>query len=1730
MPNWNLSVELAARGDLSASLRTAAKDARALDTALKSSTRNVTSLATASRTAARDLDRLSTSARTAARNVDTLATAARAAQRQLALISGRSSASRSELTQLRSTATRTARDMQRMSAQMQATVRGLDRLAASARTAQARTANVGDDGARSMRRLETAIAGARSRAGGLITLLAGGALIAGSHELVANGNELNAALNTFGATSNATSMQMARAADMANKLGNDLALPKASAVEAADAMVELSKAGFRTDQAISATRASLVLSAAAQVDAADSAKYLGDIMDQFGLSADKAGKTADTLAAAANNASGGVKEIYTAMSYAGPVAHGMGIDMQDASAAVAMLAKSGILGSKAGTTLRGMLTNMAKPTHQMGEGLKTLGIQAFDAQGNFKGLRYVIDQLQKSQQRLSQKDFTAAAGKAFGKPAMAGAIAIAHQGTQSFDALSVAVRQQGAATQIAAAQGKGLVGAMTQLKTQSKQTGLAIYTGMSPGLEYITRGITSALSDATPKITAGFKHLNAAAYLFGPDIKRGVHDTFAGIAAEARDLGGSLKGMGTETAADALNVLLNVGKATIVVLKNLVAGVEPIVHSLADIGHGGDGVSSTLNTVVYALDETAKAVGAVSQVLVPLGHLVGSLVDDFSGLPGPVQTAILAMLLARRVTPIMGNLAGTVTGRVMPAFRGMRDEMAVQRSLAAASGQSLSRYGAAFATLETRVPVVGRMSTAFRTASSTGNAFTGTLRGVGAAAGSGLRAGMGGLVSFLGGPWGAAIAAGTVVLGLWASAQQQAAQAAAEHRADVANLTQAMRESNGVTNDAVREQAANLLENAKVKASNTDLIGVLNKAGYSLQDVTDAYLGQGTSLKDVASRLDDMAAAQAKAATAAREQGKDAGSAVKAWNTYSQAAKTVRGLTGEADKAQKKAADLNAAIKGASNGTSAYDKLKTAVAALSDDTADADSRTRALRQALDLLSGGTLDYQAAEAQMNQAISNANDQLADGIKRADGYGKALINANGSVNTVTKNGQQLYQSLGDITDSTTAAAQAAYALAQQQHKSVPESIAAARKEMDKGRTAAEKLAKQYGILPDDAKKVADSVGLIPGQVAILLETKGVDSVMGELLAVQAQIKATPKSKTITVDALSGEAQQALKDLGYKIHMIPGTRQFVLTVPTGGSKSAIAELQQAINGLQGKTVNISVQEKLTRTITQQIKSGTLSSQAGKNILQSRADGGLIHRASTGLYVPGYRPRVDTVPAVLSEGEGVLVPETVRRLGMLTGLGPAGVIKRLNAWGRYGAAMSTGMGGPVLGFSDGGMVGVQHYADGGFTYTPTGAVRTSSDVQSAYSDAHQPITRDDYLKAVRSEQNAVDSLRTAEARLQQVRSHRHTHAALVSAENSVARARRTVATATDAAKKAEARYHQTFSLSDWSRTLASTVSANQSYEASLSKIAARGGADVIGQLRDMGAEGAQMVAALAKATNAQFASIVGNLRKLGPLAKATLADYTAQINATNKVSATFQQNLAKLAAMGYGALAQQLAAQGDDAAQAIAAQAVKSPGAASKANSAAKSSAAALSSDQLAELVQIIGSISSSKVGIHQVAAATGLGEDEIVAVAGKAAAQIKSVLGSRSTKFLADLARAQKGLSYADGGIRAGMYATQGGIVRFAEPSTGGEGYVPLGAAKRPQATRVLRDIAHRFGLGLTAAGSAGGITVIRQEGDTHIQVSAVRTGASASDIGTQVARSYRRAKRGGVNARG
>jgi hypothetical protein len=466
---------------------------------------------------------------------------------------------------------------------------------------------------------------------------------------------------------------------------------------------------------------------------------------------------------------------------------------------------------------------------------------------------------------MTQQDFAAAVKKSMGKPAMSGAIALAHQGVDSFDNLMAAVSDTGAAAEIAAAKGKGLAGAMLQLKTQAKQTGLTIYQGMAPGLEFLTRGITSGLSKATPKIEAFFKYFNDAAVLFGPDLAAAAREEFGGIADEVGDMAGGFKDLGGDALAAFLHLVLSTGQMVIDVLKNLAAGVEPVVNAVGDLTSNGSTFASTLDLIVTAVDMATSAISILSGVLAPIGQVVGVLVSAFGSLPGPIQQFVLAALLIRRIQGPMNSLASTVSGRVTGAFRSLGQQMAVQRSLAAASGQSISRYGAAFAVLQTRVPVLGRMGSAFRTAQGQATGFAGTLRGIGAASASAARSMGSGLMGALGGPWGLAITAATVGLGFLASKQQKAAQAAAEHQQQISSLSSALRESNGVVNESVRAIATENLMQSKVKTTldgQQRLVDLARKAKVPMSALVDAYTNQGTSLSKLQRELKATAAAQ----------------------------------------------------------------------------------------------------------------------------------------------------------------------------------------------------------------------------------------------------------------------------------------------------------------------------------------------------------------------------------------------------------------------------------------------------------------------------------------------------------------------------------------------------------------------------------------------------------------------------------------------------------------------------------------------------------------------------------------------------------------------------------------------------------------------------------------------------------------------------------------------------
>ncbi|MGF0173166.1 phage tail tape measure protein [Streptomyces sp. Marseille-Q5077] len=1597
-------------------------------------------------------------------------------------------------------------------------LRALGRDADRARTGLRRA---GAEGHASMGRLRHGLLGVRQEAHHLRRLVVGGGIVASLAEIAKEGNEYQRAINKWGAVTGASGQEMVQAAAKARELGADLKIPGTSAARAADAMLELAKAGQTSTSSLANARAAMQLAAADNLSAADAARYLGDVMDQFGLSSNHAGRAADVLAAGANAASGGLEDIYYALSYTGPVAAQVGVSIEDTAAAVAMLARSGILGSKAGTSLRGILTNLARPTARARRGLAELGVEAWDAQGNFKGLRTVIEGFEQAQHRMSQKDFLGALADVVGKPALAGASALAHQGAEAYDQMHTAITRTGAAEEIAASQTKGLAGAVSQLKTQASNTGQVLYTAAAPGLEKITRLLTAGMTAATPPLAAALDYLHDLYTLARPSVSAAASAGVEELTDALGGLGRPLKDVAFDTAAAALNVLVNGGRALIDILHNAGSAVSPVAEALADLSDEADAGGTALDIVVTALNLASSAAGAVSTTLIPVGHVVAGLVRGFTALPGPVQTAIVAMLLARRVTPVFMNLGRTVSGPVTGAFRSLGDQMRVQERLAAANGQSIGRVGQALAVLETRVPVVGRMAAAFRSA-------TGPVSGLTRAIGTGLGGAARGLMGALGGPWGVAIAAAGVGLSMLASHQQKAAQAAAEHESRISTLTQALRDSNGAVNDSVRAAAAQSIMDTKVFDGKNRLVDVMSKAGLSVRQLTDAYLGQDGGLNALQKRLN--ATAEANVEWIATQ-----GGAAKAYNDQglaaARAADALGAVKGEMSQAVRDARDLADATgsggRSAADAVGPFGKFSDAMRRLSDTTADADSRARALHDALNILAGGSVNLSAAEARLNRSVSDAADSLKGGVDQAQGYGKALLNMDGSLSTVTRNGQKLYDLLQGLSTNSADAALAAYQYAEANGKSVPEALKAAQAQMATARESAIATAEGYGLTAEQAAKLADAAGLVPEQVSILLQTAGMDEAMAELIAVQQALKATPDNKTVTIATLSNEARADLEKLGFQIKDLKD-RRVQVTAPTGMARAdldaLIAKIAQTPGG---KHVTVTSATQETINSLEAVKQKIAGVPAGKTVtVQAPTGEARAQLEALGIKVtdiPGSKNVSITVPtggpmSAISSIQGAINGIAGRVIGV-------GVSLSATSWDRDAngvpdAIQARATGAVVDYYANGGVRREQHIAQ----IAPAGSWRIWGEPETG-GESYIPL----------APSKRTRSRRIAEETVRRLGGGPITWYADGGLSNwSYEPLGSTGFTVSDVASKSQRKGKggkEHFDLRLFEKNLRKSVRTAQGWRTDLSTVARRAGTDVAKALEEMGEDGVALTQRMAHGSNRYVNDMAAQLTKLAGTARTSLGDYTTQLQNAVKDNTAFKNNLIKLASSGFGDLATRLAEQNDADAEALATQAVKDKKKAKQANTAAKNASKALDGEQLTDLVQIIGALAKTR-GIHDVADATGLDEDRVIKIANLAKQQIKKT--GRADRFLSDLIRANAGKAYANGGIwEPGVYSSERGLIKFAEKETRGESYIPHAPAKRGRATTVLAQTADRFGYALTPrrlvdahAGRAQVVVVHQAPAIGQQTIHVTRAGADAGDIASAVSYQMRRARRGGV----
>lgn len=322
-------------------------------------------------------------------------------------------------------------------------------------------------------------------------------------DIVSVGTEYQSQLNTMAAVSQATAGQMDAVRAKARELGNDISLTGTSASDAAAAMTELAKNGLTVAQSMEASKGTLQLAAAAQIDAAQAATIQGQALQAFGLGAQEAGRVSDILAGSANASAAEITDVAQALQQAGTVSHAFGVSIDDTSTAIAMFANAGITGSDAGTLLKTSLlalTDQGKPAQNA---IHDLGLTVYDAKGKFVGLPSLIGQLNAASNRMTEEQYQAASATLFGSDAMRFASIAAGKTTEDFNALKEAVTRQGQAAEVAAAQTKGLPGALERLANAKEDLTLGLFEALQDDLVAAADAGTAALGKIGPAAESG---------------------------------------------------------------------------------------------------------------------------------------------------------------------------------------------------------------------------------------------------------------------------------------------------------------------------------------------------------------------------------------------------------------------------------------------------------------------------------------------------------------------------------------------------------------------------------------------------------------------------------------------------------------------------------------------------------------------------------------------------------------------------------------------------------------------------------------------------------------------------------------------------------------------------------------------------------------------------------------------------------------------------------------------------------------------------------------------------------------------------------------------------------------------------------------------------------------------------------------------------------------------------
>jgi TP901 family phage tail tape measure protein len=474
------------------------------------------------------------------------------------------------------------------------------------------------------------------------------------------------AIRATAAVSQASGRELQMLNDKARDLG---ATTSFTAIEVANLMTELGRAGFKPDEINAMTAAVLDLARATGSDATLASGIMAATLRQFGLGAAEATRAADVLTKTANSTFNTVESLGEALKYAGPVAKSLGLSLEDTSAILGILGNVGIKGSEAGTALR----RLSVISSASGKKLQELfGVTNTDAAGNLKPLVQILDEINTATATMPVAERTKRMAEAFGLLGITSANVLSTTAGGVTDLAAQLRKAEGTAAKAAKEMDAGLGGAFRIALSAIEGTALALGDALAPSLITALNGVINISTAIT-----GFAKRNEALIV---SMAKGL-GIFVGVGGALIGVGASLK-----LVAFAMSGLLSPLAFAITGIASLAAGfLSAVVSTAAAIvsvtAYGVASVAAaTASGAAWAIANIpllllVGAVGGLTLKMLDTYDAVGMVKSGVASLPGAVSNAA-------RVFADLGKIGSDTFGGIADAIADADMEGAIKIMMA----------------------------------------------------------------------------------------------------------------------------------------------------------------------------------------------------------------------------------------------------------------------------------------------------------------------------------------------------------------------------------------------------------------------------------------------------------------------------------------------------------------------------------------------------------------------------------------------------------------------------------------------------------------------------------------------------------------------------------------------------------------------------------------------------------------------------------------------------------------------------------------------------------------------------------------------------------------------------------------------------------------------------------------------------------------------------------------